>query len=323
MDDLGDFLRANATPARRIAVVTSGGTTVPLELNTVRFIDNFSTGDRGAGSAMCLLGLGYAVIFLHRENSSMPFTTAFRRHISNAIDLSLVQKLRKSEDGVHIECIDGVDEVKSESECYRICQRNKAFLAVPFVTVDQYLHHLQAIALATSELGCRTMFYLAAAVSDFFVPTEQLSLHKIQSSSQLELHLSPVPKMLGELTGRWAPQSFVVSFKLETDAGILMAKAKAAIEKYNVHAVVANELHTRKDVVHLVYPQLGSTQTISRPPSHSVIEPVLVEEIEKAHSRFILQQIGETLSFESNDWSTAVQRHIANYWRHEAPTTYS
>ena len=32
-------------------VITSGGTTVPLEKNTVRFIDNFSTGTRGATSA--------------------------------------------------------------------------------------------------------------------------------------------------------------------------------------------------------------------------------------------------------------------------------
>ena len=34
--------------SRRVALVTSGGTTVPLEKNTVRFIDNFSTGKRGS-----------------------------------------------------------------------------------------------------------------------------------------------------------------------------------------------------------------------------------------------------------------------------------
>lgn len=35
---------------RPIACVTSGGTTVPLERNCVRFIDNFSAGTRGAMS---------------------------------------------------------------------------------------------------------------------------------------------------------------------------------------------------------------------------------------------------------------------------------
>jgi hypothetical protein len=36
---------------RPIVLVTSGGTTVPLERNCVRFIDNFSKGTRGALSA--------------------------------------------------------------------------------------------------------------------------------------------------------------------------------------------------------------------------------------------------------------------------------
>ena len=35
----------------RVVLVTSGGTTIPLETNTVRFIDNFSAGTRGSASA--------------------------------------------------------------------------------------------------------------------------------------------------------------------------------------------------------------------------------------------------------------------------------
>eukprot|EP01027_Heterolobosea_sp_BB2_P019753 GEZU01027805.1.p2 GENE.GEZU01027805.1~~GEZU01027805.1.p2 ORF type:complete len:110 (+),score=20.04 GEZU01027805.1:49-378(+) len=35
---------------RKIVLVTSGGTNVPLEKNTVRFVTNFSTGGRGANS---------------------------------------------------------------------------------------------------------------------------------------------------------------------------------------------------------------------------------------------------------------------------------
>lgn len=44
----------------RIVVVTSGGTIVPLERNTVRYIDNFSTGTRGAMSVECVTGWGCA-----------------------------------------------------------------------------------------------------------------------------------------------------------------------------------------------------------------------------------------------------------------------
>lgn len=48
------FVRYHTDPSgglkRPIACVTSGGTTVPLERNCVRFIDNFSAGTRGAKS---------------------------------------------------------------------------------------------------------------------------------------------------------------------------------------------------------------------------------------------------------------------------------
>lgn len=44
--------------ARPVVVITSGGTTVPLERNCVRFIDNFSKGMRGALSAEQFLQVG-------------------------------------------------------------------------------------------------------------------------------------------------------------------------------------------------------------------------------------------------------------------------
>ncbi len=38
-------------PSDHVVVITSGGTTVPLERRCVRYIDNFSRGTRGAKSA--------------------------------------------------------------------------------------------------------------------------------------------------------------------------------------------------------------------------------------------------------------------------------
>ncbi|KAJ1549768.1 Phosphopantothenate--cysteine ligase cab2, partial [Nowakowskiella sp. JEL0078] len=49
-------------------------TTVPLENQTVRFIDNFSAGTRGATSAEYFIEAGYAVIFLHRQFSLEPYS---------------------------------------------------------------------------------------------------------------------------------------------------------------------------------------------------------------------------------------------------------
>lgn len=50
---------------------------MPLEHNTVRFVDNFSAGTRGAASAEYFLEHGYVVIFMHRLKSLEPYTRHF------------------------------------------------------------------------------------------------------------------------------------------------------------------------------------------------------------------------------------------------------
>ena len=67
----------------------SGGTTVPLEHNMVRFVDNFSAGTRGSASAEYFLAQGYAVVFLHRRFSLEPFS----RHYRYGAPLVVVQRL--------------------------------------------------------------------------------------------------------------------------------------------------------------------------------------------------------------------------------------
>ena len=48
---LESFLAEKRVSGRPVVCITAGGTAVPLEANTVRTIDNFSTGRRGAVSA--------------------------------------------------------------------------------------------------------------------------------------------------------------------------------------------------------------------------------------------------------------------------------
>ena len=70
----------------------------------------------------------------------------------------------------------------------------------------------------------------------------------------------PVPKLLGKVE-TWNKDTVLVSFKLETDAKILEQKAKAAIEKYAVDMVVANELKTRRSHV-VIYHQDGTSREL-------------------------------------------------------------
>ncbi|CAI5504206.1 unnamed protein product [Closterium sp. Naga37s-1] len=116
--------------------------------------------------------------------------------------------------------------------------------------------------------------------------------HKIQSGAgPLDIHLARVPKMIPLLRSLWCPSALLVSFKvrlppshpptltpsqphtrtpspfytltpsqphtlttfkLETDSSILLSKARSALQKNHVHAVVANELLTRGSKVVLV-----------------------------------------------------------------------
>jgi len=145
-------------------------------------------------------------------------------------------------------------------------QSQRTLLMVEFQNLFEYLQSLKCIAVHLHHLGPRALFYLAAAVSDFYIPWSELAEHKIQSSTgPLQLALQKVPKLLGMLTSVWVPDSMVVSFKLETDPGMLVRKAAAALRTYRVHTVVANLLHTRKDQVLLVTQSKGPS-----PPAQAV-----------------------------------------------------
>lgn len=182
------FIAAHAAiPGRRIVLVTSGGTTVPLERQTVRYIDNFSAGTRGATSAEHFLEAGYAVIFLHREFSMLPYS----RHYSHVAGNSLLDFLVVDNDDSQGE---GRVSVRSDVEArmkevlrrYRRAVDGNMLLTLPFVTIGDYLHELRAVARLMNPLGPAGLLYLAAAVSDFFVPPDRMSEHKIQSTNAVE-----------------------------------------------------------------------------------------------------------------------------------------
>jgi phosphopantothenate-cysteine ligase len=65
------------------------------------------------------------------------------------------------------------------------------------------------------------------------------------------------------------------TLQLETDNKILIKKAQAAREKYGMHAVVANELETRKQKV-IVVTSEGET-VVEKDASQPVVEIPLVD----------------------------------------------
>ena len=72
-DKIASFLNKVKESKGKLAFITSGGTCIPFEKNTVRTLENFSTGRRGALSAEYFLRNGFHVIFLTRDTAHKPF----------------------------------------------------------------------------------------------------------------------------------------------------------------------------------------------------------------------------------------------------------
>ncbi|KAK0576791.1 hypothetical protein LWI29_023326 [Acer saccharum] len=280
-EKLKQFIQNDDTNRRRVVCVTSGGTTVPLEQRCVRYIDNFSSGYRGAASTEYFVKAGYAVIFLYRRGTCQPYS-------------------RSLPDNAFLECFEFTHEsniqvretyseaVKTAIRDHHAAVERGVLLKLPFTTIFEYLQILQIIAVTTRSLGPHAMFYLAAAVSDFYVPWESMVEHKIQSASgPLDIRLVQVPKMLSVLRKKWAPMAFFISFKLETDIKILLEKADMARKKYEMHAVVANELLTRKEEVVVVTENEKISVHRDKSQAGSDVENPLIELLVGRHSAYI------------------------------------
>ncbi|RAL12185.1 phosphopantothenate--cysteine ligase CAB2 [Aspergillus homomorphus CBS 101889] len=291
------FVDYHVQAGRRLVLVTSGGTTVPLENQTVRFIDNFSAGTRGAVSAEYFLQQGYAVIFLHRQFSLLPYSRHYS-HSTNCFLDFMDEDESDSENGSVVVCKEYQDQMRDVLRKYKYAKRNNLLLLLPFTTISEYLFELRSLAQLMKPLGPNALFYLAAAVSDFFIPRDRMSEHKIQSSElpshltggqvddpsdiytggiepqppnrskKLVIDLDPVPKFLHRLVDGWAPDgSMVVSFKLETDPNLLVYKAQTALQRYAHHLVIGNLLATRKWEVVFVTPEPPYERWIRVPKS--------------------------------------------------------
>jgi phosphopantothenate---cysteine ligase (ATP) len=331
---------------RPLAVVTSGGTAVDLERNSVRCLENFSTGLRGAVSVEEFLRRGYAVVHLSRVGSASPYARILHQHVlhqhpHHPLNLQTLGSLlripgdQESEQDDIIRSVleqdqnrprrDVVDDdpfltnptsnrrrkgsvqedsevdeeedvrlalaVQRSSRLHRALKersealRENRILSLPFRTVLSYLAALELVANSVNDCRSLVIFYMAAAVSDFYIPAEEMSMHKIQSTNEggLTLHLRPVPKALGYLRKYWAPDAYLVSFKLETDMDILKTKAEQAMDKYGSHLVVSNLLQSRHDKVWILTNDAAADTTAAE--SETTADPSLPTSSQSAGTR--------------------------------------
>nr|XP_040059755.1 phosphopantothenate--cysteine ligase [Gasterosteus aculeatus aculeatus] len=294
-EKMAAFAGHHVAAGRRVVLITSGGTKVPLESRTVRFLDNFSSGRRGASSAEYFMDSGYAVVFLHRHRSLYPYARMFS-------NINMLDALKFSggdgasgNSGEVVVNQQVLPDIARALKRYQEVKEGRLLLPIEFSTLSEYLHLLKAAAQALSAIESKAMFYLAAAVSDFYIPASEMPEHKIQSSNgPLQLSMNMVPKILSPLVKDWAPQAFVISFKLETDPTILLDKARRALDAYRHQAVVANVLDSRRGYVVVVTPETQAELIISDEDVKNdvEIEERIVSNLTSAHNKFITQQGG-------------------------------
>ncbi|KAL0579190.1 Phosphopantothenate--cysteine ligase cab2 [Marasmius crinis-equi] len=294
IQNVRSFISRQAELGRNVVLVTSGGTTVPLELNVVRFLDNFSAGTRGATSAEYFLQAGYAVVFMHRQFSLQPFS----RHYSHSTNpfLDLLEIDDKSHNiGVSSSQSSHLLEVL---KTYKAVHNEGRLHTLTFVTINDYLWLLRAVSQELSVLRRRAMYYLAAAVGDFFLPRQKMSQHKIQSGKgSLIIEMDQVPKILKPMVDEWSRDGYIVSFKLETDQDLLIPKARASLERYGHQVVIGNDLNTRKfEVVFVSRDEVGDRSSIKEtwlridPKSTEAgkeIEEDIIRELVQRHRKWI------------------------------------
>ncbi|KAI8548207.1 hypothetical protein RHMOL_Rhmol07G0255400 [Rhododendron molle] len=310
----GKFVSERGGGATRVVCVTSGGTTVPLEKRCVRYIDNFSSGHRGAASTEYFLKAGYSVIFLYRRGTFQPFCRSLPEdpllecfEVSKELNVQARQshfEAVKRAIGEHCAVWIGLHFIAGcrsrpfvETSLHyniRVSPDIRVFL-FSYINSNcfdfsSFFHGqiLQLIAMSMKNLGKCAMFYLAAAVSDFYVPWKSMVEHKIQSASgPLDMRLVQVPKMLSVLRKDWVPMAFCISFKLETDSKILLEKAEMALKKYKMHLVVANELETRKEVVVVVTSSEKISVHRDKNEASADVESPLIKLLVEKHSSYI------------------------------------
>jgi phosphopantothenate---cysteine ligase (ATP) len=293
------FIAKHRAEGRPVVLLTSGGTTVPLERHTVRYLDNFSTGTRGATCAEYFAEAGYAVVFLARADSKQPFLRRWEGLVREIGDRAILDGWSGADSSEPVMVAASV--TRDEARAIRGWQKVRSdgtLLSVPFTSVADYIFLLEALAQELGTAGRDGLCVLAAAVSDFYLPDAQRVEHKIQSSAHardgLRVDLQPMPKMLGVLKREWCPRALVVSFKLETDKDILLQKAWGTVRKYGVDYVVANLLQSRYSELFLLRnPGPGASPAATAnavlrvalsPSSRDPIEAKLVQHLTYAHA---------------------------------------
>lgn len=198
----------------KTVLITSGGTKIPID--KVRSITNMSNGTLGSQMAETYLKQGYRVIFLRSEKSKSPMTVNI-----DLMDDAISQNTNKFNDKVML---------WNEYRNY--------FTEITYKTFDDYEVGLKKAI----DFFHPDTIILAAAVSDYAPKT--VVAGKIRIKGDLNIELTPLPKLISGVREWAGDKAFIVGFKLLVGSteDELYDAAKESLDKNKLNAVCANDL---------------------------------------------------------------------------------
>jgi phosphopantothenate-cysteine ligase len=196
-------------------LITSGGTKIPID--SVRSITNMSNGTFGAKIAKGFLSEGDQVTFLTHKSAKTPVKTEI--DLKKEIDFNALLK-----------------------EYQWVHQVLPNYWEIQYNTFEEYARELEL----RSRYNQFDAILLACAASDYGVPSPMSG--KIRSSSQMNIELEPLPKLISKIRGEWDFKGVLVGFKLLVGvekSELIDAARKSCIEN-GCNFVIANDLNDIK-----------------------------------------------------------------------------
>ena len=113
---------------------------------------------------------------MHRQFSLQPFSRHYSHSTNPFLDLLEIDEPPEGPAAVPSISVTPSkrDHLLGVLKTYKSVQKAGTMLTLNFVTVNDYLWLLRAVSKELSVLGKEAMYYLAAAVSDFFLPRQKM-----------------------------------------------------------------------------------------------------------------------------------------------------
>ena len=112
---------------------------------------------------------------MHRQFSLQPFSRHYSHSTNPFLDFLQIDDQEEGQSVPRISVApDKRTHLSEVLSMYKNVQNEGRMHTLTFVTVNDYLWLLRAVSQEMASLGRNALFYLAAAVSDFFLPLQKM-----------------------------------------------------------------------------------------------------------------------------------------------------